>query len=471
MNPYRSLPVILLGILILNSCKITKPYERPGIPVSSRDSLFRDVATTDSATIADLPWQQLFTDPKLQILIAEGLAGNPDLKIALERIHESQALLNQSRQAFFPSLSFSPNVTHSKTSRAALNLPPNININLKTTTFQVGVTTTWEADIWGKMASAKRAALANLLQTEAAQKALQTQLIANIANAYYGLLALDRQLAITEATVELRKKGVNTMQKLKESAIVTGAAVVQSEGNLYATEATIPDLKQGIRELENALNVLLGRYPQSIDRNTLDEQSTAVDLKTGVPLQLLQNRPDVAAAELAYRAAFENVNTAKTYFYPSLALTAGSGGFSSLATNSIFTNSLFYSLAGGLTQPIFNKGANVARLKTTEAQREMALQSFYKSILVAGQEVSDALFAYEMGVEKENTRKKQVEALEKAVSFTEQLLLYSSATNYTDVLTSEQALLAAQLAGIADRQQQLLAIVELYRALGGGWKQ
>lgn len=470
MNQYRSILFVLSGVLLLSSCKITKPYEQPDISVAKTDSLYRGTAATDTNTIANLPWQQLFTDPKLQSLISTGLANNLDLKIALERIHESQALLRQSKLAFLPSLNFAPNVALNRTSRAALNLPPNININLKTTTFSVGVNTSWEADVWGKLASAKRAALANLMQTEASQKALQTQLISNIASAYYALLTLDKQLEISLETIELRKKGIITMQKLKESAIVTGAAVVQSEGNLYAAEVSVPDLRQAIRELENSLNVVLGRHPQTIERNTIDDQSTDLPLDTGVPLQLLQNRPDVAAAELTYRAAFENVNTAKTYFYPSLAITAGSGGFSTLATNNLFTNSLFYSLAAGLTQPIFAKGANKARLKVAEAQREMALQSFYKSILVAGQEVSDALYAYEMGIEKATIREKQIESLKKAVSFTEQLLLYSSATNYTDVLTSEQALLGAQLAGVSDRQQQLQAIVALYRALGGGWK-
>lgn len=471
MNHYRSLIIILTGVMLLYGCKITKPYEKPELSASYRDSLFRDKAVEDTSTIADLPWKRLFADPKLQLLISEGLTNNLDLRIALERIHEAEALLKQSRMAFFPSLNFSPSVTLARTSRAALNLPPNININLKTTTYQVGISTNWEADIWGKMASAKRASLANLMRTQAVRKALETQIIAAIANSYYSLIALDRQLAITEATIELRRKNVETIKKLKESAVVTGAAVVQSESNLYAAEVSIPDLKRAIRELENALNVVLGRHAQPIERNTLDEQSVLTELETGIPLQLLQNRPDVAAAELAYRTAFENVNTARTYFYPSLAITAGSGGFSTLASNSIFTNSLFYSLAGGLTQPIFNKGANKARLETAKAQQEMALQAFYQSILTAGQEVSDALFSYEMGIEKENTRKKQIEALEKAVNYTEQLMRYSSATNYTDVLTSEQALLAAQLAGISDRQQQLIAIVELYRALGGGWKQ
>jgi len=470
MKLYRSLQYVALGAVLLSSCKITRKYEQPELSVIKADNLYRGAESTDTSSIANLPWTELFTDPKLQALISEGLANNPDMKIALQRINEAQALLQQSKMAFLPSLTFSPNVTLSQTSRAGLNLPPNININLKTTTYQVGISTNWEADIWGKLASAKRASQATLMQTEASRKALQTQLIAAIASSYYGLLALDQQLAITEETIELRRKTINTLQKLKESAIVTGAAVVQSEANLYAAEVSLPDLKRAIRELENSLNVILGRYPQPIDRNRLEDQQVRADLSAGIPLQLLQNRPDVAAAEQGYRAAFENVNYAKTFFYPSLALTAGSAGLSTLSTNSLFSNSLFYSLAAGLTQPIFAKGTNKARLRTAEAQREMALQSFYKSLLVAGQEVSDALFSYEMALEKEATRRKQIESLEKAVNFTEQLLMYSSATNYTDVLTSEQALMAARLAEIGDKQQQLLSIVDLYRALGGGWK-
>ncbi|WP_379090089.1 TolC family protein [Pedobacter sp. UC225_65] len=259
------------------------------------------------------------------------------------------------------------------------------------------------------------------------------------------------------------------MKELKEGAIVNGAAVVQSEANLYAAEVTLPDLKRSIRETENALSVLIGSAAGAINRSTLDQQTAYSNLQTGVSAQLLQNRPDVQAAEFAFRAAFENTNVAKTYFYPALTLTA-SGGLSSLQLKDFFSQSIFYNLVGGLTQPIFAKGQNKARLKTAQAQQQMAFYSFQQTLLTSGQEVSNALYAYQTATEKETTRAKQIAALTKAVDFTEELLRYSSATNYTDVLTSEQSLLAAQLSGVSDKLQKLQAVVNLYRALGGGWK-
>ena len=259
------------------------------------------------------------------------------------------------------------------------------------------------------------------------------------------------------------------MKSLKEGAVVNGAAVVQSEANLYAAQVTLPDLKRSIRETENALSILLGKGPGKVDRSTLDQQTAYSNLQTGVSAQLLQNRPDVQAAEFAFRAAFENKNVAKAFFYPALTLTAN-GGLSSLSLENFFDNSIFYNLIGGITQPIFNKGQNKARLKTAEAQQQIAFYSFQQTLLTGGQEVSDALYAYQAAAEKESTRAKQIASLTKAVDFTKELLRYSSATNYTDVLTSEQSLLTAQLNGINDRLQKLQSVVNLYRALGGGWK-
>lgn len=201
----------------------------------------------------------------------------------------------------------------------------------------------------------------------------------------------------------------------------------------------------------------------------MDAQAIPSDLATGVPAQLLQNRPDVQQAELAFRGAFENTNLAKTYFYPSLTLTA-SAGFSNLTLKDFFDHSVFYNLVGGLTQPIFNQGLNKARLKTAQSAQIQALNNFQQSLLVAGQEVSNALYAYQTAVEKQDSRAKQVAALVKAVDYTQDLLRFSSATNYTDVLTSEQSLLAAQLSGVSDHLQKMQAVVNLYRALGGGWK-
>jgi multidrug efflux system outer membrane protein len=466
MRPNYKYTLILFGfaLLLLSAC-VSQKYTRPDVKA---DHLYRDQKSNDSTTIANLPWKNLFADPTLQSLIERGLSENLDLKQAIERIKIAEAGFMQSRAALLPSLQGDVSVTDTKQSASAVNFPVG-TINLETQTYRAQLSTSWEADIWGKLSSAKKSAYATLLQSDAAKRAVQTQLIANIANAYYNLLALDQQLAITLKTVEARTKNVSTMRALKDGAIVNGAAVVQSEANLYAAEVTIPDLKRNIREVENSLNILLGAAPGSINRSTLANQLVYSDLQIGVSAQLLQNRPDVQAAEFAFRAAFENTNVAKTYFYPSLTLTAA-GGLSSLQLGDFFNNAAFYNLVGGLTQPIFAKGQNKARLKTAEAQQQIAFYTFQQSLLIGGQEVSNALYAYQTAEEKEATRAKQISSLTKAVDFTQELLRYSSATNYTDVLTSEQSLLAAQLSGVNDRLQKLQAVVNLYRALGGGWK-
>lgn len=458
--------LMVIAATLLSAC-VTKKYERP--TTLSTDKLYRDQAVADSTNLANMPWQSVFKDPKLSALIQKGLEQNLNLKNAIENIVQARASLRQSKLAYYPNLNLDANVTRNKQSEAGLNFPPGININTLTTTYKLGLSTSWEADIWGKLSSSKRAALANYLATDAAKQAVQTQLIADIANNYFLLLSYDKSLEITEQTLEARIKNVETIKALKEGAIVTGAAVVQSEANRYAAEVLIPDIKQDIRETENALNILLGQAPGPIERGILGEQQSPENLQIGLPSQLLQNRPDVRQAEYNFRAAFENTNLARTYFYPSLTLTA-SGGFSNLEIKNFFDNSIFYSIIGGLTQPLFNQGINKARLTTAQSQQLQALNNFQQSLLIAGQEVSNALYSYQMAVEKEDSRRKQIESLEKAVDFTQELLEYSSATNYTDVLTSEQNLLAAQLNGINDNLQRLQALVDLYRALGGGWK-
>jgi multidrug efflux system outer membrane protein len=453
---YTFLTFALLSTAL--SCKITKTYQRPDLNTAD---LYRNQSTTDTTTIASMPWESMFGDTVLKALIREGLYNNLNLKVAVQKINEAQATLGQSKAALLPNLSANANATRSKLSAASLNYPPGTTISTLTNSYQLGLNTSWEADIWGKLTSAKRAAFNTLLQTDAAKRAVQTQLIADIANNYYTLLALDKQLEITSLTLQNRIKDVETMKSLKEGAVVNGAAVVQSEANRYAAAVAIPDIKRSIRETENAIDILVGRSPGALNRSKLEAQKPVDSLQTGIPSQLLKNR--------AFHSAFENTNLARTYFYPSLTITA-SGGWSNLQLKDFFVGSMFYNLAAGLTQPIFNQGINKARLKTARAQQMEALYNFQQSLLVAGQEVSNALYSYQTAIEKNDARSKQIAALIKAVDYTQELLRYSSATNYTDVLTSEQNLLAAQLAGVNDRLQQLQAVVNLYRALGGGWR-
>ncbi|HXD76378.1 MAG TPA: efflux RND transporter permease subunit, partial [Puia sp.] len=470
--------VALAGAVMFSSC-VTRKYQSPGMAVAG--SLYRQDSVqaitdtvggrADTAGMAALPYRAIFADTVLQGLIDEGLHENPDLKVAMERMNEARENFQQSGAAFLPDLNGNATLNRSKQSAAALNIPPAYigSFPLTTTTYQLGLSSTWEADIWGKLKSSRRSYLATFLQTEAAKRVVQTQLVADIATYYYQLLSYDEQLTITQQTVKNRTDDVTTMKALKESGLATGAAVVQSEANQASAELLVPDLKRNIRETENALSILLGRVPGEIRRGTLAEQVPFAALQSGVSSLLMRNRPDVQEAEYAFRAAFESVNVAKTYFYPQLTITA-QGGYSNLTIKDFFLNSVFYNLVGGLTQPIFNKRLNKTRLHVAQAQQAEAFYGYQKTLLTAGAEVSNSFFAYQTAYEKQATRREQIGSLEKAVDYTKELLKYSSATNYTDVLTSEQSLLAAQLDGVNDRLQQLQAIVDLYKALGGGWQ-
>jgi multidrug efflux system outer membrane protein len=459
--------IIHIGLVALltgfiTACKVTKPYSRPQVAATNS---YRDGQAGDTTTIANLSWRVMFTDTVLQKLIAEGLEHNLDLKIAVASMEQSAATFKQSKAAFLPSLSVDADVTEAKLSGIQ-----GYNTVSSYRQYQLEASTSWEADIWGKLKSSKKAAYATLLASDAYRRAVLTQLIADIANNYYTLMAYDKQLAITEQTLKNRTEDVKTMEKLKDGDVVTGADVVQSVANKFAASVTIPDLKLNIRQTENALCLLLGREPGTIERLTLTDQHTVEQLATGVPAQLLANRPDVQQAEYTLMSAFENTNIARTAFYPALTLTA-TGGLSSTALNKFFNaSSLFGNIVAGVTQPIFNKGANKAQLRIAQAEQQSALFSFQKSLLTGGQEVSNAMFSYQMALQKTIDRTEQIKALEKAVNYTKQLLKYTSATNYTDVLTAEQNLLSAQLSGVSDRLQQLQGVVNLYRALGGGWK-
>lgn len=446
--------------LILASCKVTQPYKSP---VVSTDSLFRDVATKDTTTIANVHWNEIFTDTILQGLIQEGIRHNPDLLVAYTRIQQSQAYYRQSGAAFLPALNANAGVTSSRFSNAQ-----GLGVS-GATQYQVGLSSSWEADIWGKLNSNKKASLANLLQTEAAARAVQTNLISTIANYYYALLALDQQLLITRQTVNNWDTTVQTMRALKEAARVTEAAVVQSEAQRYAAEVTIPDLKQSIKETENALSILIGSSPAAVKRGKLQDQSFTEMVQTGVPAQLLANRPDVQQAELNFRYYFELTNVARTYFYPSLSITA-SAGLNTFSFSNLFKpGALAASIGAGLTQPILNQRGNKTRLEVAKAQQQEALLNFQNTLLKAGQEVSDAMSLYETSNEKTSIRSNQLTALQQSVDYSQELLKNGFAT-YTEIITARQSLLQAELGRVNDRLQQLQAVVDLYRSLGGGWK-
>ncbi|HKK47206.1 MAG TPA: efflux transporter outer membrane subunit [Balneolaceae bacterium] len=462
----QSLFITIASALLITSCSVTKDFKKPDVKTKP---LYRQQVQLDSTTLGNMPWQELFSDPHLRDLIHEALQNNPDLQIAIQQIKEAQANLYQSKMSFIPSLNADGSASYNEPSDNGSSFGGNGRSIKATEQYSLSLSSSWEADIWGKLSSTKRAAYAQLLQSEAVRRAVQTTLIADVANSYYNLMALDAKLHITQQTVENRKQDVETMKQLKQSAHVTGAAVVQSMANRYSAEVTIPDIKQQIQEQENALSILLGRTPGNIERSTLTQQSVPDTLEVGVPAQLLRNRPDIIAAENAFRAAFETTNNARTYFYPSLTISA-QGGFSSLNFNDLLKpGSIFANIIGGLTEPIFAQGRNKARLKTAKARQKEALIDYKNTVRNAGREVSDALNSYKHAEQKISLRKQQIDALQKSVQYSKDLLDYGNAT-YTDVLTSQQNLLAAQLSQVNDKLQQLTSVVSLYRSLGGGWK-
>jgi multidrug efflux system outer membrane protein len=449
--------IVTVSILLLSSCNLRQAFVRPTVRT---DSLFRDVNNQDTSGMANISWMKMFKDEKLKALILEGIDHNYDLKIAVARIKQSEANLLQSKAAFLPQVGVEPQYTRQKTNVAQGALTSNI--------FEVSGNASWEIDLWGKLKGAKSAALASLLQSYAYRRAVQTQLVANIATDYYNLLAYDKELAITLQTTENYKNDVETNKALKQANRINEASVAQSEANRYAAEVTIPDLRNNIRQTENAISVLVGRQPGPVERNLIDVQFVDTVLQTGFPAQLLSNRPDVQEAEYNVRYYFEQINVARAYFYPSLTLTA-QGGWQSATVGSLFNSASFFgNVAAGLIQPVFNKGLNKQRLQVARAQYEEYVLTFQQTVLNAGQEVSNALYSYQSAQNKVLIRNLQLDALKRSVDYT-RLLLKGGYVTYVDVLTSEQGYLAAQLSSVNDKLQQLTAIVSLYQGLGGGW--
>jgi NodT family efflux transporter outer membrane factor (OMF) lipoprotein len=458
-NSFKNIAFALLASATLLSCSSSRHYERNLIKT---EGLYG--TQTDSTNLANEAWENLFNDPILDSLIAEGLRNNFSLQSAIQAVKASEAYFNQSRESLLPGITAQAGHTYVRNSESTYPSGPR-DYNASQVTLQAS----WELDFWGKLNSAKKAAYADYLGTDAARKAVQTSLIANIATAYYSLLALDSQLQITRETVKNNADLVETMKVLKDHGSVTGAAVVQSEAARYAAEVTIPDLEQQIKATENALCILLGRMPGTVERGTLEDQQVNSKLTVGVPSELLDNRPDVMQAEYAVISAYETTNSAKAYFFPSVTLTA-SGGFEALEFSDLFDpGSLMANVVGGLAAPLFNKRANRTRLEVAKAQQAQSLANFKNTLLTAGQEVSDALNTYQAAEQKIELRQKQLNALENSVEYTKELLTYGSAT-YTEVLNAQQSYLGAQLNNVSDHLQQLTAVVTLYRALGGGWK-
>ena len=452
---------IMCATALLSSCHIYKAYDRPedinadGIyrdPVSLTDTL----AVSDTTNMGNIPWQELFKDPKLQALIEEGLANNVDMQAAVLRVEEARVLLTSARLSFLPSINLAPQGSVTTMDGGdfvkAYTLP---------------VAASWQVDLFGQLLNASRSQKTAYLQSQYSQQAVRSQLICGIANSYYTLLMLDQQEDITARTVDIYAENVRVMEAMKIAGMTTEAAVTQTRAAYHQTAASLIDLQRQIREVENSLSVLLAKAPQHIDRGTLDEQIMPEELTAGVPIQLLANRPDVKMAEMNLASAYYSTNQARAAFYPGLNITATAGWTNGSGINVANPGQFMFQALAALAQPIFNNGKLIANLKVTKAEEEIAKMNYQQTILAAGQEVSDALHLYDASNNKLIEDRARVEQLEKAVVYTKDLFQSGDAT-YLEILTSQQSLLSAQLTEVSDNIQRIQAVINLYSALGGG---
>lgn len=458
--------IIIVGLatLVLTSCKsLYGKYERPEVNTTGlvRDAISDTdtLAVTDTTTFANLPWRELFTDPKLQALIETGLENNPDLLNAALNVQMAEAQLKASKLAFLPSVSFSPQGTLSSWDGSKASK-----------TYSLPINASWNLDIFGNLLSQKRSTQMFLVQMKDVQVSVQSSLIANIANMYYTLLMLDEQMRIINEMEQLTKETWEIMKVQKEAITgVRSTAVQAAEASYYSVLAQKEDMRRQIRETENSLSLLLGRQAGLIERGTLAEQSLPTEFSTGVGIQLLANRADVHANEMALAQCFHDVQTARSRFYPSLSI-SGSGAFTNSSGAGIVNpGAWLLSAVGSLVQPIFQNGQLVANLKVAKAQYEQAYNTWQNSVLQAGAEVSNALVLYNASDAKSKIEAKQVAVLKQNVEDT-RMLMATAGITYLEVIEAQSSLLNAELSKVQDDFYKMQAVVNLYYALGGGAK-
>ena len=456
----KKLILFATGALLMTSCGIYNKYERPEVDTKG---LVRDVVSTtdtlvanDTTSFGNLAWRTVFTDPQLQTLIEKGLKNNTNMLNAALNVKMVEDQLLVAKLAFVPGFTFSPQGTIA-----------SWDGNPATKTYSLPITASWSIDLFGNLLNQKRSAQMALLATKDYQLVVQTKVISNIANLYYTLLMLDRQLEVVDDMTKLTAETLRIMRLQKDLGRVRETSVQSAEANYYSVQAQATELKRMIRESENSLSLLLGQSAQTIARGTFDNQSLPTEFSTGIGLQLLSNRPDVHYAEMSLAQCFYDTNTARSKFYPNITI-SGTGAFTNNGGGMI-TNpgKWLLSAVGSLVQPIFAHGQLVAGLKVAKAKQEQAYNTWQNAVLSAGSEVSNALVLYNSSKEKSELEAKQVESLKKNVEYAKLLFNDGSAT-YLEVITAQQSLLNAELSKVQDDFYKMQAVVNLYYALGGG---
>ena len=439
---------IAITALALSSCGLYKQYEREEMQFV--DSLYRRMnVPQDSISTGSIAWERIFTDPLLQEWINTGLEYNTDLNVARLKVKEAEASLLAARWALLPGADFS----------AQGGLPGQ---------FSASIEASWQTDIFGGLRNARRKAQAALEQSEAYRQAVQTQLVATIANSYYTLLMLDEQLSISTRTMNTWEESIRTLEALKRAGKTNEAAVLQAKANKLSVEANVLTLEKEILAVENSLCALLGIVPMPVERSSMAMQELPEMLSAGVPLDLLSRRPDVRQAELALAQTFYSVNSARASFYPNITLRGAIGWTTGNGSIALDPGSLIANFIAGLTQPIFGRGVNKARLQAAQAQHEQAAYLFRQSLLDAGVEVNNALTMWQTAKKRVELDKKQVLNLQAAVWNTQLLMKHGNA-DYLEVLTAQKNLLQAELTEASDRFDEVQSVINLYQALGGGY--
>ena len=441
--------LLVITCALLSSCSLYRQYEREEMHFV--DSLYRRMSVpNDTVSSASVTWEEFFTDQHLQDWIRLGLDYNSDLNIARLKVKEAEAALMASKWALLPGADFNMRG----------GLPGQ---------FSASLDASWQTDIFGSLRNNKRKAQAALEQSEAYKQAVQTQLVATIANSYYTLLKLDEQLAISNRTLKTWEESIRTLEALKRAGKTNEAAVLQAKANMLSVEASVLTLEKEILAVENSLCALLGLVPMPIERSTLNEQVLPEKLVAGVPALLLSRRPDVKQAEAKLAQAYYTVNSAKAAFYPNVTLSGALGWTTGNGNISVDPGSIIANLIAGLTQPVFGRGVNKARLETAQAQMEQAAYSFRQSLLDAGVEVNNALTLWQTAQKRVELDKKQILNLQAAIWNTQLLMKHGNA-EYLEVLTAQKNLLQAELTEAADKYDEIISAVNLYQALGGGYE-
>ena len=452
----------LIAVSLLSGCGLYNKYERPEVDTKGlvRDtvSITDTLAVADTTTFGNLPWRSVFTDPQLQALIQQGLDNNPDLLNAALNVHMVNEGLKVARLAFLPSVALSPQGTLQSFDGAAA-----------TKAYTLPVSASWNVDLFGNLLSVKRSAQMQLIATKDYQTVVKCNIISSIANLYYTLLMLDRQLEIVIDMEQLTKETWEKMKFMHENRVGYRSTAVQSaEAAYYQVQTQRIDILRQTREIENSISLLIGQPGQTIPRSTFADQSLPSEFSTGVGIQMLANRADVHANEMALAQCFYDIETARSRFYPSITIS----GTAAFTNNNGLVNPGKWLLqaVGSLVQPIFQHGQIVAGLKVAKDKYEQAFNTWQNSVYKAGNEVSNALSSYNGYADMVVLDAKRVAVLKQNVADTRKLMESSSNTTYLEVISAQSNLLNAEINEVSDQFRKMQSVVNLYQALGGGAK-